>query len=248
MSKKMNKLLSNLIFFVILPFLTFAEENIDLNVKSFDYTKPLIDSDSELEGNTQTRSFLESIFSDSQIEDAVNDSDKSQEQSKDDSETIEEKVAAESSLGEKHSVYYGLSLSINGEEGGGDSLGYTHPTGFGIYTFLYAKIELPDVEEGETTEGAGYGYVLTYRKNLFDNYFLIGLGSLNHKGYTPGGNSSDETNFEGSIIWLVGYFYPLTDSFSILINAVSVNYMVKDTNEESYTNNGIFHIAGSYDF
>jgi len=250
MSKKMNKLLlSNLTFFVLVPFLTFAEENINLNVKSFDYTKPLIESDSELEGNTQTRSFLESIFSDSQIEDSsVNDSDTSQEQSKDDSETVEEEVAAESSLGEKHSVYYGLSLSINGEEGGGDSLGYTHPTGFGIYTFLYAKIELPDVEEGETTEGAGYGYVLTYRKNLFDNYFLIGLGSLNHKGYTPGGNSSDETNFEGSIIGLVGYFYPITDSFSILINAVSVSYSVKGINEESYTNNGIFHIAGSYDF
>ena len=90
--------------------------------------------------------------------------------------------------------------------------------------------------------------MLTYRKNLFDNVFLIGLGSLNHKGYTPGGNSSDETNFEGSIIGLVGYFYPITDSFSILINAVSVSYSVKGINDESYTNNGIFHIAGSYDF
>jgi len=174
------------------------------------------------------------------------DSDQNKKDSSE--ESVFEEFISESSLGEKHSVYYGLSLSINGEEGGGDSLGYTHPTGFGIYTFLYAKIELPDVEEGETTEGAGYGYVLTYRKNLFDNYFLIGLGSFNNKGFTLGGNSSDETNFEGSIIGLVGYFYPITDSFSILINAVSVSYSVKGINDESYTNNGIFHIAGSYDF
>jgi len=190
----------------------------------------------ELKGATADNLELERIDSDQNKKDSSE-------------ESVFEEFISESSLGEKHSVYYGLSLSINGEEGGGDSLGYTHPTGFGIYTFLYAKIEVPDVEEGETTdEGAGYGYVLTYRKNLFDNYFLIGLGSLNHKGYTPGGNSSDETNFEGSIIGLVGYFYPITDSFSILINAVSVSYSVKGINDESYTNNGIFHIAGSYNF
>jgi len=189
----------------------------------------------ELKGATADNLELERIDSDQNKKDSSE-------------ESVFEEFISESSLGEKHSVYYGLSLSINGEEGGGDSLGYTHPTGFGIYTFLYAKIELPDVEEGETTEGAGYGYVLTYRKNLFDNYFLIGLGSFNNKGFTLGGNSSDETNFEGSIIGLVGYFYPITDSFSILINAVSVSYSVKGINDESYTNNGIFHIAGSYNF
>ena len=175
------------------------------------------------------------------------DSDQNKKDSSE--ESIFEEVISERTLVEKHSVYLGISLTGIYGEGNGDSFGYSNPNGFGLYTFSYGGIHIPTDKEDETDDkGGGYGYVITYRKNLLDNYFMFGLGTFISNGFSIGNTNYKKTNIDYSWVGLIGYFYPINDYFSVLLNVLSVNYSINGISEEGTINNNNWHIAGSYDF
>ncbi len=119
------------------------------------------------------------------------DSDQNKKDSSE--ESIFEEVISERTL-EKHSVYLGISLTGIYGEGNGDSFGYSNPNGFGLYTFSYGGIHIPTDKEDETDDkGGGYGYVITYRKNLLDNYFMFGLGTFISNGFSIGNTNYKKT-------------------------------------------------------